>query len=180
MPKNLVNIKEDILMVTRNLLSEGGYANLNIRAIASKCGVASGTLYNYYDSKREIVEEILKNEWNMMLRRIDQASKADVSIIEKLETVYNELSYLMNNVHNIWFESSSLNNDDIELSKIKCNKKVLIKSLSDKLLHLIGNGEQSKDYEFLSDVICKLFVSYVYEGDIEFKKLEPVIASLLK
>lgn len=167
-------------MVTRKLLIEEGYGKLNVRRIASKCGIAIGTFYNYYKSKQEIVEEILKTEWNMMFRRVEQGSRADMSLIERLEIIYNELSVLMSDVHNIWFENSSLNIDKDELSRIKCQKQVLSKSLSNKILHLISTDEKNKDYELLADVICRLFISYAYEENVEFKKLEPVIASLLR
>ncbi|MCX7842794.1 MAG: TetR/AcrR family transcriptional regulator [Clostridia bacterium] len=180
MPKSLANIKEDILAVTRKLLSEYGYEKLNIRTIASRSGIATGTLYNYYKSKQEIVEEILRAEWNMMLRRIDQASKADISLLEKLGTIYNELVFLMNFVHNIWFEGPSFSDvDDNQIAQIKCCKKVLLKSLTDKVKQLLGKVER-EDSEFLADVICTLFISYAYRGDVEFKKLSPVIEALLQ
>lgn len=180
LPKTLINIREDILMVTRKLLSEEGYDKLNMRTIASKCGIATGTLYNYYRSKQQIVEEILRSEWNMMLRRIEQGAKTDVKLIDKLEIIYTELCVLMNNVHNVWFGISNLNVSYNEFSGMKGHKGVLLKSLSDKILDLIRNSAKDRDYEFLSDVMCKMFVIYAYQGDVEFIKLLPVIESLLR
>ena len=183
MARALENIKEDILMASKTLLAEEGYEKLNIRAIASKCGIATGTLYNYYKSKHEIMEEILKIEWQMMLRRIQQFSKTGMNNIEKLEKVYTELCIIMNNVHNIWFSDTCPSND---LSSIKSHKELLLKSLADKILQIINNEkeekeqEEQKDYSFISEVICKLFISYAYQGDVEFKKLSPVIESILK
>lgn len=180
MPKTLVNIKEDILMVTRKLLSEEGYGKLNMRTIASKCGIATGTLYNYYKSKQEIVEEIVRSEWNMMLRRVEQGAKSDIKLIDKLGIIYTELGILMNNVHNVWFDVSNLNINYDELSGIKGHKGVLLKSLTDKILDLISNGTEDRDYEFLSDFICNMFVLYAHRGNVEFGKLSPVIESLLR
>lgn len=180
MPKTLINIKEDILRAARKLLFEEGYEKLSIRMIALKCGIATGTLYNYYSSKQEIVGEILKTEWNMMLRRIDQGSKSDMKLIDKLEIIYVELGSLMNDVHNIWLDNTRSGNiNSIELSEIKGHKRALLKSLSDKIYSLINDKEGNKDYEFLADVICRIFILYAHEGDVNFKKLSPVITSLL-
>lgn len=179
LPKTLINIKEDILLVTKKLLTEEGYEKLNIRNIASKCGIATGTLYNYYKSKQEIVEEIIKTEWNAMLRRVEQVTKTDMEVIGKLEVIYNELGSIMNDVHKLWFDISNSKIDG-ELSKIKCHKKIWLKGLSDKILYIIGNEAENKDYEFLSDVICNMLILYAHQGDVEFKKLSPVIESLLR
>jgi AcrR family transcriptional regulator len=180
LPKTLINIKEDILMVARELLFEEGYEKLNIRSIAAKCGIASGTLYNYYKSKQEIVGEILKNEWAMMLRRVDQGAKSDSSLMYKFEMIFTELRDLLNNVHGIWFDTSNLNMNKDELSSMKCHKKVLLKSLSEKIFYIIKDSGENKDYEFLADVICRLLILYAYEGEVEFKKLYGAIEAMLR
>lgn len=179
LPKTLVNVKDDILRVTRKLLSEEGYGSLNMRAIASNCGIATGTLYNYYKSKKEIVEEILKNEWSMMLRRIEQASKDNRNVIENIGIIYNELTVLMNDVHNIWFADTRPNND-YELKSIKGQKEILLKSLTDKIFDLISDNDPNKDFRLISDAICKLLIIYAYEGNTQYDKLSALISALLK
>ncbi|KNY29388.1 TetR/AcrR family transcriptional regulator [Pseudobacteroides cellulosolvens] len=179
MPKTLINIKEDILMVARQLLHEEGYGRLNIRTIAAKCGIATGTLYNYYKSKQEIVGEIMRMEWCMMVRRVDQAVKSDGHLMDKLGIIYNELRTMMDNVHNVWFDTSNIDMSKNELNSIKSHKDELLKGLSDKILILIKDSERNKDYELIADVICKLFVLYGYEGKVEFARLQDIIKSML-
>lgn len=180
MPKTLNNVKDDILSTTRKMLSESGYRKLNIREIASRCGIAAGTLYNYYKSKQEIVGEILETEWNMMQRRIDQRIRTQENLIDKLEIVYAELSVLMRDVHNIWFDSSVSNLEENEYSNAKSHRETLIKSLTTRIFSLIIDNKQDRDSEFLADVICRLFISYSYQENITFDKLSPIIISLLK
>ena len=123
MPKNLNNVKEDILIVTRELLKDTGYSDLNIRKIAARCGVATGTVYNYYPSKNDIIVEILLNEWNLMLRRIDQNAKASTKVIDKLEIMFNELNFFMINVHGSWFQTHPISNDSsMDVGRIKEKK----------------------------------------------------------
>ena len=180
MPKILDNVKHDILTVTRKLLFETGYNKLNIRAIASLCGISTGTLYNYYKSKQEIVEEILAAEWKLMLRRIDQGIKCDIQLVDKLEIIYTEINILMSSVHNIWFESNPSNVDQIELNRMKCQKELLIAALVERIISLIRPSQHNKDYKFLADVICTLFITYSCKENIVFDDLRPIILSLLK
>ncbi|WP_010247644.1 TetR/AcrR family transcriptional regulator [Acetivibrio cellulolyticus] len=180
MPKTLPNIKQDILITTRKLLAESGYEKLNIRNIASRCGIATGTLYNYYKSKHEIIEEILDNEWKVMFRCVEQGIKDQVSLIGKLGIIYTELCIFMNDVHNILLDSFSFMFNIDEFSKIKCHRNIFTEELLEKIFLLIQEGNEDKNSKLLADVICKLFVSYSYQGNVEFKTLEPVILSILK
>jgi AcrR family transcriptional regulator len=75
MPKNLQNVREDILGVTRAMIAESGYADLNIRNIAVKCGIGTGTFYNYFSSKQEVVAAIVMHEWELTLRKMDKGVK---------------------------------------------------------------------------------------------------------
>lgn len=180
MPKKLLNVKEDILIATRKLLSEKGYGRFDVRSIASCCGIAVGTLYNYYKSKQEIVEEILNTEWSMMFRRIEQGTKTEVDLIDRLEIIYTELGILMKDIHNMWFQNASAKIDEDELARIKCYKDMLEESLSGKIRLQIQGEQQDKDYQFIAEIICKLFILYSHQGKVAFEKLKPIIISLVK
>ena len=47
---HLATSKEDILAASRDLIKENGWAAVSIRAVASRCSVSAGTIYNYYES----------------------------------------------------------------------------------------------------------------------------------
>ncbi len=184
MPKTLTNVKEDILAVTRQMIKENGYSELNIRNIASRCGVATGTVYNYYSSKDEIITEILLTEWKLMLKRIDQNAKTSTSpTIEGLEAIYKELNSFMINVHGKWFQTIQLVNiEDITVSKLSEKKKLLRDQISEKVSALIIPGGEKKlisqEITDIFDVISHLLISYSNEN-VDFKKLKPALAALV-
>lgn len=184
MPKTLTNVKEDILAVTRQMIKENGYSELNIRNIASRCGVATGTVYNYYSSKDEIITEILLTEWKLMLRRIDQNSKTSTSpLIERLETIYKELNSFMINVHGKWFQTIQLvNTEYITVSKLSEKKKLLRDQISEKVSALIIPGEEKnfipQEVTDICDVVSHLLISYSNEN-VEFEKLKPALTALV-
>ncbi|QNU67742.1 TetR/AcrR family transcriptional regulator [Ruminiclostridium herbifermentans] len=181
MPKNLSNVKEDILLVTRQLLKDTGYTSLSIRQIAAKCGVALGTVYNYYNSKNEIVAEILGNEWNLMLRKIEQQTKAYAKAIDKLEIVFNELKYFMNNVHGFWFDTYPMGNDtNMSVCEIKEKKLLLRNQLSEKIYSFIVLDKLNTDEaRNICNTISVILIAYSNDN-IDFCILKSSLSALIK
>lgn len=184
MPKTLTNVKEDILAVTRQMIKESGYSELNIRNIAARCGVAVGTVYNYYSSKDEIITEILLTEWNLMLRRIDQSSKASTySPIDRLETIYKELNNFMINVHGQWFQTIQLEyTENVTVSKLSEKRKLLRDQISEKVAAVINSAvdkkSNSQEVTDICQVISHLLISYSNENT-DFIRLKPALTALV-
>ena len=180
MPKNLCNVKEDILLITRQLLKEVGYSDLSIRKIAAQCGVATGTVYNYYNSKNEIIVEILLNEWNLMLKRIDQNAKSVSEVIDKLEIMFNELNYFMTNVHGYWFQTHPINNDsNMNVGKIHEKRKLLRNQLSEKIFSFISmNNIHTVEAINICDIISTILISYSNEN-YQFRQIRLSLTALV-
>ena len=51
----IITSKEDILKTSRELIREQGWSAVNIRSVAAACGVSVGSIYNYFDSKADLV-----------------------------------------------------------------------------------------------------------------------------
>lgn len=51
----VVTSREDILKASRELIQRQGWQGLSIRAVAAACGVSVGSIYNYFDSKADLV-----------------------------------------------------------------------------------------------------------------------------
>lgn len=49
-----------ICAAAAELLAEHGYAACTVAGVASRCGVASGTVYNHFASKAELVAEVFR------------------------------------------------------------------------------------------------------------------------
>lgn len=64
MPKIFPNLQQTLLDKTALILREEGYSALSIRRIAAECHVATGTVYNYFKSKDEMVAGIMLVDWN--------------------------------------------------------------------------------------------------------------------
>ena len=60
---HLATSKEDILAASRELIKENGWTAVSIRAVASRCSVSAGTIYNYYESKSDLLGDTIESIW---------------------------------------------------------------------------------------------------------------------
>ena len=54
MPKIIPDLKKNIINKGRTILFEEGYDALSMRRMASECGIAVGTIYNYMRNKDDL------------------------------------------------------------------------------------------------------------------------------
>ena len=181
MPKLLPdNIKEQILSATRRLVIERGYNKVTIRDIANECGIATGTFYNYFHSKREVLSALLSDDWDKMQRYMrSRIVNTDLTPTCQLEGIFNDLRAMMRSIHQLWalgfpddFATESMN----RMAHIK-------KQLRDDLAETIGNilhGHVDPSSEaFLAGFIARAFFSYTYEESSDFYDLKYVLERLI-
>ena len=56
--------KENILQISRKLIQQNGWAGVNIRSVAAACGVSVGCIYNYFESKTDLLSATVESIWN--------------------------------------------------------------------------------------------------------------------
>ena len=55
--------REYIMQVCRKIASAQGLETLTMRRVARECGIALGTLYNYYSDKDELLIAAVESIW---------------------------------------------------------------------------------------------------------------------
>lgn len=78
--------REKIMRVSRKIVSEKGLPALNMRALAKECGIALGTLYNYYSDKDELVVAAIESVWQDILEK--SAPDSGVSFSQYVTQTY--------------------------------------------------------------------------------------------
>ena len=63
-----VTSKEQILSVCRSIIAEKGVSALSMRAVAERCHVALGSLYNYFPSKDDLLTAAVESVWEDIFR----------------------------------------------------------------------------------------------------------------
>jgi AcrR family transcriptional regulator len=63
-----VTSKENILLVSKTIASQGGLQEINMRNVAQQCGVAVGSVYHYFPSKDALMIATIGEIWNEILQ----------------------------------------------------------------------------------------------------------------
>lgn len=70
----VVTSKEDILKTSRELIQQQGWSAINIRSVATACGVSVGSIYNYFDSKTALVCATVESVWREIFHRPEDSA----------------------------------------------------------------------------------------------------------
>jgi len=81
MPKIIKGVRKDAIKCASELIASGEYDGFSMRNIAERCGIAVGTLYNYFASKQELLMAVIESGWSLTLEKIDDecARATDIS-----------------------------------------------------------------------------------------------------
>lgn len=91
MPKLIENVKEKLLEQAKKQVMEAGYEALSIRKVAKACGIASGTVYNYFESKEMLVASFMAEDWIKSIQTMKDKSSKEDNPIEVIKIIYEEL-----------------------------------------------------------------------------------------
>lgn len=84
--------KENILQISRNLIQQNGWAGVNIRSVAAACGVSVGCIYNYFESKTDLLSATVESIWNDIFHHPeDEAAFQDT--LSCVRWMYKQLEY---------------------------------------------------------------------------------------
>ena len=101
MPKLIANLRENIPAEARRLLSERGYSGLSLRELADRCGVAVGTLYNYYPSKAALIARLMLEDWQQLLQSV-RGNGSDPAPEQLLDAIHDRLAEFVDRNHAIF------------------------------------------------------------------------------
>lgn len=80
-------LRSVLLDHARNIADAEGIDAINIRSLAKKAGVATGTVYNYFSNKDEILLALTEEYWSQILLELKTAVTAD-SFCGQLEEIF--------------------------------------------------------------------------------------------
>lgn len=102
------NPREVILETAKEIALAQGLYDINIRAVAKKCGISIGTVYNSFASKNDLLMAIIEDFWSNAFCDFDYCSCTDKSIYKKLDLLYQNLFVYLNRFIENWLEQLSL------------------------------------------------------------------------
>lgn len=82
----IVTSREQILSSALEMARESGFTALDMRSLAARCGVAVGSLYNYFPSKSALMAAVVGEIWRGILPPAPDTPRGD--FIGALERLY--------------------------------------------------------------------------------------------
>ena len=73
----VVTSKEEILKNSRVLMQQQGWAAVSIRSVAAACGVSVGSIYNYFDSKADLMGATIESVWREIFHQQEDMAKLE-------------------------------------------------------------------------------------------------------
>lgn len=151
--------KERILSAALQVFSNQGYYSTNVSDIANVAEVSQGTIYNYFESKEQIMLEVFK-KWEETF-----FSQSQVEALQSAQSAKEALQAFGSHVAEIFEQTKEFLPIQIELWS-QVNHNSVIKSGFKKIF--------SKQRELIASLLLK----GIQEG--EFRKLNPeMVATLL-
>lgn len=59
----IVTSRSQLLAAARGIAYQEGLSRVSVRAVAAKCGVAVGSLYNYFPTKADLIAAVIEDFW---------------------------------------------------------------------------------------------------------------------
>lgn len=104
MPKVIEGVRESILSFVRESVKKG--ENPTIEKIARHCGIANGTVFNYFPSKDMILATVILEDWTAIFAHMEKKLPA-ANKGEGLDFFYESLKGFCKKYKEIWASSYS-------------------------------------------------------------------------
>lgn len=91
MPKIIADAREQLIHEAKSQVFSVGYEKTTIRSVAKACGLATGTVYNYFPSKDMLIASFMLEDWKNCLSGMREAFAASETDRARLACIYESL-----------------------------------------------------------------------------------------
>jgi len=173
MPKIINDLRETLYAETRRQLNTVGYSELTMRSIAKGCGIAVGTLYNYFPSKEYLVGCVVLEDWTGFYGQMERGVDRAQSVQEGVGLIYGQLLDFIR-LYDPLFRSDP---GALKISTYSDRHQVLLKEIRELLCRLTERFDLQPEpftLTFLAESILRCCIKpYSYE------ELWPVFRKIL-
>ena len=174
MPKIIEKVREQLIAEARRQSSEVGYAQMTMRSVASGCGIATGTIYNYFSSKDRLVAAFMQEDWKAcedgLKKRIARSDSGE----KILKMVFTELSTFEKKHEMLFSDTDAIHT----YAKSFGDRHIGFRMLLSELIKPALTASAEKDNPFLPEFIAEALIAWTLE-EAEFEEFYSVIRHLL-
>ncbi|MBE6542752.1 MAG: TetR/AcrR family transcriptional regulator [Ruminococcaceae bacterium] len=172
MPKIIENVREQLLSEARRQVSERGYANTTIRSVAGECGLAVGTVYNYFKSKDMLIASFMVEDWECCLKQIREHRVADLK--DYLKFIYDSLIDFMRD-HSALFSDKEAG--EVSYTAFHERHRLLRDQLAAMIVPILHDSYGDRS-EFASRFIAESLLTWTVEK-ASFDEIYDIIGKII-
>ncbi|MDF2519743.1 MAG: transcriptional regulator [Clostridia bacterium] len=187
MSRVIENPTQLILDTARNILFTKGYSELSMRNIAKECGIALGTIYNYFPTKSDLIVEMMSVYWREYLDILEKLFSEDSEPFTKLHKVFNTLREFIKTFRAVWLKPELYHtpgNIESGLERQTIYMDRLIKRLEEFLVYESSKKHPAiklklDSYETAKFIVLN-FITIIQMPYFEYKSFEGFLKELLQ
>ena len=107
MPKVIEEARENILRTAKRELLQKGVDGLTIRLVAQKCGIGTGTVYNYFENKETLIANVMLEDWFAALDNMKKGCREARSVRGGLRAVYDGIAAFSDYYRPVWSDGTA-------------------------------------------------------------------------
>lgn len=159
-----VTSREQLLSAAKEIAYSQGLDQVNIRAVASRCGVAVGSIYNYFPTKADLIAAVIEDFWRATAHRTFSPPGADEEFSRYIERLYAQLRTDLDAFQRGWLEQVSAMRLEVRQKgrelEAKCfeHLKQGIKKSLDNDSRIIPGGPADEGEEFVDFVFGNIML----------------------
>ena len=135
MPKIIEDVENRILRAARQRLRGGDLSSFSARGIAEDCGIAVGTIYNYYKDKESLMAAIMAQDWQAELAKAGEAVAAAPSVQAGVLCLYEAMRAFSRAYESVW---AAYPTGEGFGSLYRARHKLLLSQIEEQLTALYG------------------------------------------
>ncbi len=171
MPKVIKDLDKTILEIATKQLFEKGYAKMTMRSVSDECGIAVGTLYNYYKSKDVIVADVMLVDWNAMIKSVSSSCLSAKSIHEAFKFLYDGVMSFSEKYTPVWQEYG---NEVSIRQKMPDKFDLLTTQLANVLNEVLVRCHDEKD-PFMSVFLAEVILNAATKHGLEYSNVSRIL-----
>ncbi len=158
MPKILQNVREQLLTEAKRQIIDNGYASTTIRSVAGACGLAIGTVYNYFPSKEMLIATFVYEDWKKYLSDMQKLPQDNDYAL--LKGIYLGLISFANENKKLFSDADALK---VIATAMNDRHKLLRKQIASFVLP-ICNKNHTTDAQFTAYFLAEALICWSMEN----------------
>jgi AcrR family transcriptional regulator len=185
LPRIIEDPRELILSEAKKILENEGYSQISIRRVAKECGIAVGTIYNYFPTKKGLIVEMMTDFWEEYFCDIEPILNSQEGFYIKLKKLFSDLAQFIKRFREIWLHHELYSSPDYIESGLKRKNLYidqLIGIIEELLVKEVYHKENVKSFNSnnMASFILINFISMVQMPYFDYQFFERILKAVIQ